>query len=84
MGTEDLPAMIDYVLANTSQKTLNYVGHSMGATIAYVMLSMRPEYNAKIKLMVSLAPVTMWRHRLNPMLTFFSQVGFSLEVSAIC
>ena len=81
MGTQDLPAMIDYVLANTSQKSLHYVGHSMGATIAYVMLSLKPKYNAKVKLIVSLAPVTLWRHQLNPIQSFFNQVGLPLQVN---
>ncbi|XP_011706906.1 PREDICTED: lipase 3-like, partial [Wasmannia auropunctata] len=47
MGTRDLPAMIDYVLNYTKQKTLRYIGHSMGTTVFFILLSMRPEYNAK-------------------------------------
>jgi len=61
IGTRDLPAMIDYVLNYTKQKTLYYIGHSMGTTILFTLLSMRPEYNAKIKLGICLAPVAIWK-----------------------
>ncbi|KAL0113152.1 hypothetical protein PUN28_012380 [Cardiocondyla obscurior] len=61
LGTKDLSAMIDYVLNYTKQKTLHYVGHSMGTTALFILLSVKPEYNAKIKLGILLAPVAMWK-----------------------
>ncbi|KAL6260003.1 hypothetical protein P5V15_009910 [Pogonomyrmex californicus] len=61
IGTRDLPVMIDYVLSYTKRKTLHYIGHSMGTTVLFVLLSMRPEYNAKIKLGICLAPIAMWK-----------------------
>lgn len=36
---------------------LLYVGHSMGTTMAFALLSMRPEYNEKIRAAFALAPV---------------------------
>lgn len=36
---------------------LLYVGHSMGTTMAFAMLSLRPEYNEKIQAAFALAPV---------------------------
>jgi len=51
--------MIDYVLSNTKQKSLRYIGFSMGTTIFFTLLSTRPEYNAKIKLGVCFAPIAM-------------------------
>ncbi|KYN15823.1 PREDICTED: gastric triacylglycerol lipase-like isoform X1 [Trachymyrmex cornetzi] len=60
MGTRDLPAMIDYVLDYTKQKSLHFVGISMGNTVLFVLLSMKPEYNAKIKLAVCLAPAAFY------------------------
>ncbi|KAI5738221.1 hypothetical protein M8J77_004316 [Diaphorina citri] len=56
-GLYDVPAMIDYILSVTRRPTLSYIGHSMGTTMFYVMASMRPEYNRKINLQISLAPV---------------------------
>ncbi|KAL0102715.1 hypothetical protein PUN28_018193 [Cardiocondyla obscurior] len=61
VATRDLPAMIDYVLSYTNQKTLIYIGHSMGTTLFFALLSMKPEYNAKIKLGMLLAPVAIWK-----------------------
>lgn len=52
IGYYDLPAMIDYVLNQTGQDQLIYVGHSQGVSSAFVMLSERPEYNEKIALLV--------------------------------
>jgi predicted alpha/beta hydrolase len=57
MGIYDLPAVIDYVLGQTSQKDLYYVGHSMGTTMFFVLTSSLPQYNAKIRLMTALAPI---------------------------
>ncbi|KAJ9575526.1 hypothetical protein L9F63_007596 [Diploptera punctata] len=66
MGIYDLPAAIDFVLNVTGHKTLFYIGHSMGTTMFYVMASTRPEYNSKIQLMVSLAPVAFVGHVKSP------------------
>jgi len=57
MGKYDLPAEIDYVLGRTGMKELRYIGFSMGTSIFWIMMSIRPEYNAKVKVMVALAPV---------------------------
>ncbi|KAI5646483.1 alpha/beta hydrolase fold domain-containing protein [Phthorimaea operculella] len=57
MGSQDLPACIDYILRSTSRQELAYVGFSQGTTIFFVMCSMRPEYNDKIKHAILLAPV---------------------------
>lgn len=62
MGVYDLPAFIDYILTKTEQRNLYYIGHSMGTTMFYVMASTRPEYNSKIKLMISLSPVAYMAH----------------------
>ncbi|KAK0183264.1 hypothetical protein PV327_001323 [Microctonus hyperodae] len=65
IGYYDLAAIIDYTLGMTGQNALSYVGHSMGTTISYVLLSTRPKYNQKIKLAISLAPVALWNVRPN-------------------
>jgi lysosomal acid lipase/cholesteryl ester hydrolase len=66
MGVNDLPAEIDYILTNTTQKDLCYIGHSMGTTMFYVLMSKKPEYNAKIRHMVALAPVAFLRNTKSP------------------
>ncbi|XP_025993961.1 lipase 3 [Solenopsis invicta] len=60
VGTIDLPAMFNYILNYTGQKDLYYIGHSMGTTILFTLLSTKPEYNLKIKMAICLAPVAFW------------------------
>ena len=67
MGVYDLPAVLDYVLTNTSQKDLYYIGHSMGTSMFYVLTSSMPQYNKKIKLMTSLAPIAYMAYTTSPL-----------------
>lgn len=62
MGIYDMPATIDYILEYTNQSQLHYIGHSMGTCIFFVMCSMLPEYNNKIRVQISLAPVAYVHH----------------------
>jgi lysosomal acid lipase/cholesteryl ester hydrolase len=82
MGVYDLSAEIDYILTNTSAKHIQYVGHSMGSTMFYVLMSMKPEYNAKIRHMVALAPVAFLRNTksLFAVATKFVPKGVSSEI----
>ncbi|XP_011860849.1 PREDICTED: lipase 3-like isoform X2 [Vollenhovia emeryi] len=60
IGTKDFPAMFDYILNYTKQKDLYYIGHSMGTTSLFALLSSKPEYNMKLKMAIGLAPVAFW------------------------
>ncbi|XP_055316816.1 lipase 3-like [Sitodiplosis mosellana] len=51
----DLPAQIDFILAQTNRTQLIYVGHSQGGNIIFILLSERPEYNKKIALVHAMA-----------------------------
>ncbi|XP_069680598.1 gastric triacylglycerol lipase-like [Periplaneta americana] len=64
-GVYDLPAVIDYILKKTGKEKIIYVGHSMGTTLFYIMMSQRPEYNQKITVMISLAPIAYTSHSKN-------------------
>lgn len=66
MGVFDLPACIDYVLSATGAQKLQYIGHSQGTSAFFVMLSERPEYNSKIKMMHALAPVAYMSNVFSP------------------
>ncbi|RZF38618.1 hypothetical protein LSTR_LSTR010717 [Laodelphax striatellus] len=57
MGTNDLYAIIRFILDATKASKVSYVGFSMGATAAYVMLSSEPQTNQWISRMVNIAPV---------------------------
>jgi len=84
MGTYDVPAQIDRILMTTGQQKLFYIGHSMGTTMFFVMLSQRPEYNEKIHAMIALAPVAFFTPTKNPYLHFIERIGERfLEVTAV-
>lgn len=68
MGYYDLPAMIDYILEATGHTSLYYVGYSQGTTIFWVLTSERPEYNAKVRSMVSLAPIAFLANQRSPLI----------------
>lgn len=57
MARFDLPAMLDYVKNQTEVKKLHYLGHSMGTTVFFALMSSKPEYQQRIASMVALAPV---------------------------
>lgn len=68
IGIYDIPANIDYILLNTNQQRLQYIGWSQGCTSYFVMASMRPEYNAKVELVSAFSPVAYNGDLFNPIL----------------
>ncbi|EAT35425.1 AAEL012407-PA, partial [Aedes aegypti] len=57
IGIGDLSAIIDYMLRQTNQQSLFYVGHNQGITALLVLLSEKPRYNRKISIAAGMAPV---------------------------
>lgn len=74
IGLYDLPASIDYILAETKQSQLQFIGHSQGGTGFFVMTSMRPEYNDKIEMFHGLAPAAFLSHTKSP--SIWSSIPF--------
>lgn len=66
VGVYDIPASIDYILAETGQTKLQYIGHSQGGTSILVMASERPEYNDKIEIIHALAPAAFMSNCKSP------------------
>ncbi|XP_055373861.1 lipase 3-like [Condylostylus longicornis] len=62
IGIYDNPANIDYILKKTGKRQIHYIGHSQGTTTFFVLTSLLPEYNDKIKTMHALAPVTFMKY----------------------
>nr|XP_021181586.2 lipase 3 [Helicoverpa armigera] len=79
IGNKDLPAMIDYVLDETGEQRLHYVGHSQGTTAFFVLGSMLPAYNAKIISMHALAPVAYMAHNRNPLFKMLAPYSNKIE-----
>lgn len=67
MGLFDVPANMDMILRTTQKKKLIYIGHSMGTTMFFVAMASRPDLNAKIDVMIGLAPVASLAHLSSPL-----------------
>ncbi|XP_058065393.1 lipase 3-like [Anopheles bellator] len=57
IGTIDIAAIIDYILLETNEQRLYYVGHNQGMTALFVLLSAKPRYNRKIHHAAGLASI---------------------------
>lgn len=83
MAKYDLPAMLDYVLRYTGQEKLVYVGHSMGTTVFFAMMSAQPEYyQQRVATMVALAPVATLTSIASP-IKYLAPLVNELHVSDI-
>ncbi|CAB0032504.1 unnamed protein product [Trichogramma brassicae] len=78
MGLYDLPATIDHILNVTGRPRLDYVAHSQGSTIFLVMMSERPEYNAKVRRAGLMAPVANTTHTRSPIIGVFTKISTPL------
>ncbi|CAH2038107.1 unnamed protein product, partial [Iphiclides podalirius] len=58
VAQHDIPAILDYITDLKGRDTkITYIGHSMGTTILFAMLALRPEYNQVLSAGYALAPV---------------------------
>lgn len=62
MGLHDQPAVIDYILEETNNSKVYYIGYSQGTTSMLVLLSEKPEYNDKIYAVSLMAPAIYMNH----------------------
>lgn len=76
----DVPSKIDYILQQTGQKKIHYVGHSQGCTVFFVMASELPSYNNKIKSMYALAPVVFSSHMYSPVIQLIARFSDTFQV----
>uniref|UniRef100_A0A182QHI7 Lipase n=1 Tax=Anopheles farauti TaxID=69004 RepID=A0A182QHI7_9DIPT len=79
MGYYDLPAAIDYILRRTGARQLDYIGHSQGTTVFFVMAASRPEYNERIGHMYALSPAVCLRRVRSPPVRWLLQHVYTLQ-----
>ncbi|XP_058456628.1 lipase 3-like [Malaya genurostris] len=80
VGSIDVPNMIDYILAQTGQQQLQYVGHSQGTTVFWVMMSEHPYYNRRVKSAHMLAPAAYMHHTRSPYVIFLATFLYTTEL----
>nr|CAD7445006.1 unnamed protein product [Timema bartmani] len=68
MGVHDTPAVIDYILSRALNTELYYIGHSLGASLFFIMTSEKPEYNSKVRAMIGLAPGAFLGNARSPLI----------------
>jgi gastric triacylglycerol lipase len=61
----DVPAVIDYVLEQTGSQKVQYISHSVGGKNFISGLSLRPEYNEKVGVGITMGPAGFMAHMFN-------------------
>ncbi|NWI73580.1 LIPM Lipase, partial [Dryoscopus gambensis] len=68
MAMYDLPAMVSFILMQTEQERLFYVGHGQGSSVGFIAFSSLPHLAGKIKLFFALSPLYTFRYVHGPVL----------------
>ncbi|KAF2890401.1 hypothetical protein ILUMI_15772 [Ignelater luminosus] len=79
IGSYDLPAFIEHILNVTAHKRLFYAGHSQGTASLFVLASLKPHYNNKIRLSVALSPLAYAAHIRSPITLFIANFWSLVE-----
>ncbi len=74
IGLYDVSTTIDFMLEKTQAKSLKYIGFSQGTLAAFILLSMKPEYNDKIDQLHLISPGIYMERRSSKLVD--SQIGF--------
>ncbi|EEB09971.1 Gastric triacylglycerol lipase precursor, putative [Pediculus humanus corporis] len=85
-GVYDISSQIDFVLQKTNEKKLIYVGHSMGTTMYFVLMSEKPEYNKKIQVAQLMAPIAYMKNIISKLFgdgEFISHGGWLTRLGKI-
>ncbi|XP_046644443.1 gastric triacylglycerol lipase-like [Daphnia pulicaria] len=80
-GNSDIPSMIDYILKETGQPKLSYIGHSLGCGVFFIAMVKHPELNEKIEIMVALAPLSSFAHFTTEFLRVLTPFTNHIEVA---
>jgi gastric triacylglycerol lipase len=78
MAEFDLPATVDFILEQTGEQKLAYIGHSQGTTIMMTKMSEDPLFASKISVAALLAPVASVSNQTSSLLTLASKANIPL------
>ncbi|KAI9563008.1 hypothetical protein GHT06_010464 [Daphnia sinensis] len=79
IGDHDIPAIINYILKETRQSKLSYIGHSLGCGVFFIAMIKHPELNAKIDAMVGLAPLSSFANFTTALFRILAPFGKLFE-----
>uniref|UniRef100_A0A8B9NCT8 Partial AB-hydrolase lipase domain-containing protein n=1 Tax=Accipiter nisus TaxID=211598 RepID=A0A8B9NCT8_9AVES len=86
MAVYDLPAMVGFILRQTGQEKLFYIGHAQGNSLGFIAFSSMPQLAEKIKLFFVLAPLYTFHHVKGPVLkiAFLPDVVLKVHEVFVC
>ncbi|XP_007179223.1 lipase member N [Balaenoptera acutorostrata] len=71
MAKYDLPGIIDFIVNETGQEKLYFIGHSLGTTIGFAAFATMPELAQRIKMNFALSPVISLKYPTGIFTSFF-------------
>ncbi len=74
----DIPDTIEYILENTRQPCLSYIGFSQGTAQSFASLSINPGLNEKVDCFIALAPALRPKGLRNPLVDALMKVSPNL------
>ena len=66
MGSEDIPASINYILELTGEKQLSFICTSFGCSLFFIAIITQPELNNSIDILLAWAPSVSLKNVKNP------------------
>lgn len=80
IAQHDLPAVIDYIMGLKGWDIkINYIGHSMGTTVLFSLLSTKVQYNKILRAGFALAPVAYMSDIKSP-IRLLAKISNSIEL----
>ncbi|XP_046640894.1 lipase member K-like [Daphnia pulicaria] len=79
IGNYDIPSFINYILKETGQSKLSYIAHSLGCGVFFIAMVKHPELNAKIDIMIALAPLSSFAHFTTPLFRILTPLSKRIQ-----
>jgi lysosomal acid lipase/cholesteryl ester hydrolase len=73
----DIPAMIDYILEETGEEKLAFIGFGQGAVAGLCAVEKEPSLSNRISLMVTLNPTIKYTNSKSPLIQLLTKIDMS-------